>query len=281
MSETTETAILAGGCFWGMQDLIRKRPGVISHPGRLHRRRRPQRDLPQPRHPRRGHRDRLRPRADLATATCSSSSSRSTTRRRRTARATTSGSSYRSAIFYTTTSRSGSPRTPSPTSTPPASGPARSSPRSPPAGPFWEAEPEHQDYLERYPNGYTCHFVAAQLEAPAAGTPDPAGGTTWVLFAATATARRPDHAHGTAPPAASGACPSTSTPWASPWRRCGRLLLLDEPEPPRPSAEVAARRGAHPGLARPRRPAGASSTEFRDGRGRRPAAPPAGARPAT
>ena len=30
--------------------------------------------------------------------------------------------------------------------------------RSAPAGPFWEAEPEHQDYLERYPNGYTCHF---------------------------------------------------------------------------------------------------------------------------
>lgn len=27
-----------------------------------------------------------------------------------------------------------------------------------PAGSFWEAEPEHQDYLERYPNGYTCHF---------------------------------------------------------------------------------------------------------------------------
>ena len=28
-----------------------------------------------------------------------------------------------------------------------------------PAGPFWDAEPEHQDYLECYPNGYTCHFV--------------------------------------------------------------------------------------------------------------------------
>ena len=28
-----------------------------------------------------------------------------------------------------------------------------------PAGPFWEAEPEHQDYLERHPNGYTCHFI--------------------------------------------------------------------------------------------------------------------------
>ena len=31
-----------------------------------------------------------------------------------------------------------------------------------PAGDFWEAEPEHQDYLERYPNGYTCHFVRPQ-----------------------------------------------------------------------------------------------------------------------
>jgi peptide-methionine (S)-S-oxide reductase len=31
-----------------------------------------------------------------------------------------------------------------------------------PAGDFWEAEPEHQDYLDRYPNGYTCHFVRPQ-----------------------------------------------------------------------------------------------------------------------
>jgi len=31
-----------------------------------------------------------------------------------------------------------------------------------PAGNFWEAEPEHQDYLERYPNGYTCHFVRSK-----------------------------------------------------------------------------------------------------------------------
>jgi peptide-methionine (S)-S-oxide reductase len=35
------------------------------------------------------------------------------------------------------------------------------------AGPFWEAEPEHQDYLERYPNGYTCHFVRPQWKLPA------------------------------------------------------------------------------------------------------------------
>jgi peptide-methionine (S)-S-oxide reductase len=35
-----------------------------------------------------------------------------------------------------------------------------------PAGPFWEAEPEHQDYLERYPNGYTCHFVRPGWRLP-------------------------------------------------------------------------------------------------------------------
>ena len=35
-----------------------------------------------------------------------------------------------------------------------------------PAGPFWEAEPEHQDYLEKYPNGYTCHFVRPGWKLP-------------------------------------------------------------------------------------------------------------------
>jgi peptide-methionine (S)-S-oxide reductase len=35
-----------------------------------------------------------------------------------------------------------------------------------PAGPFWEAEPEHQDYLARYPNGYTCHFVRQEWVLP-------------------------------------------------------------------------------------------------------------------
>ncbi|MNR59857.1 Peptide methionine sulfoxide reductase MsrA [compost metagenome] len=35
------------------------------------------------------------------------------------------------------------------------------------AGPFWEAEPEHQDYLERIPNGYTCHFVRPNWKLPA------------------------------------------------------------------------------------------------------------------
>jgi peptide-methionine (S)-S-oxide reductase len=35
-----------------------------------------------------------------------------------------------------------------------------------PAGDFWEAEPEHQDYLERYPDGYTCHFIRPDWKLP-------------------------------------------------------------------------------------------------------------------
>jgi peptide-methionine (S)-S-oxide reductase len=34
------------------------------------------------------------------------------------------------------------------------------------AAPFWEAEPEHQDYLQRYPNGYTCHFPRSDWRLP-------------------------------------------------------------------------------------------------------------------
>jgi peptide-methionine (S)-S-oxide reductase len=40
-----------------------------------------------------------------------------------------------------------------------------------PAGPFWEAEPEHQDYLERYPNGYTCHFPRRDWVLPRRAEP--------------------------------------------------------------------------------------------------------------
>lgn len=39
-----------------------------------------------------------------------------------------------------------------------------------PSGPFWEAEPEHQDYLERQPNGYTCHYVRPNWTLPARAT---------------------------------------------------------------------------------------------------------------
>jgi peptide-methionine (S)-S-oxide reductase len=83
------------------------------------------------------------------------------------------GTSYRSAIFYTDDEQrrvaeetiadvQGSGRWPGKVVT-----------EVTPAGAFWEAEPEHQDYLERYPDGYTCHFVRPDWvlpqKAPAAG----------------------------------------------------------------------------------------------------------------
>ena len=76
------------------------------------------------------------------------------------------GTSYRSAIFYlddeqrrvaeeTIADVGGSGRWPGKVVT-----------EVVPAGPFWEAEPEHQDYLEHYPNGYTCHFVRPDWVLP-------------------------------------------------------------------------------------------------------------------
>ena len=161
-----EKAILAGGCFWGMQDLIRKLPRRDLDPGRLHRRRRAERDLPQPRHARRGDRDHLRPGADLATGTCWSSSSRSTTRRRATGRATTSAPATGRRSSTRATSRSRSPRTRSPTSTPPACGRARSSPRSSPPGRSGRPSRSTRTTWRSYPNGYTCHFVRPGWKLP-------------------------------------------------------------------------------------------------------------------
>ena len=68
------------------------------------------------------------------------------------------GTSYRSAIFYLDDEQTpgGRGHHRRRRGLGPVAGQGRH--RGRPAGPFWEAEPEHQDYLERYPNGYTCHF---------------------------------------------------------------------------------------------------------------------------
>src|ERR671910_2834740 len=114
MRGSVEKAILAGGCFWGMQDLYRKLLEFffqIHDPTTLNR------------------------------------------------QGNDIGASYRSAIFYldeeqrrvaeeTIADVEASGRWPGNVVT-----------EVTPAGPFWEAEREHQDYLERDPNGYTCHFV--------------------------------------------------------------------------------------------------------------------------
>ena len=125
--------------------------------GGLHRRRRRERDVPQPRHARRGDRDRLRPRADLVSrpAGVLLPDPRSDDANRQ---GNDVGTSYRSAIFYLDEEQR---RVADDTiADVEASGlwPGKVVTEVTPAGPFWEAEPEHQDYLERYPNGYTCHF---------------------------------------------------------------------------------------------------------------------------
>ena len=158
MTKSTERAVLAGGCFWGVQDLVRRYPGVLST--------------------RVGYTG-----GDVRNATYRNHGSHaeaieiifdpsvlsfrrllefffqihdpSTPNRQGNDR----GPSYRSAIFYTTPEQH---RVALDTiADVDASGiwPGKVVTEVVPAAEFWEAEPEHQDYLERYPDGYTCHFI--------------------------------------------------------------------------------------------------------------------------
>ena len=155
---TTETAILAGGCFWGAQQLLRRRPGVVStsdgYSGG---------DVPNATYRHHGnHAEAIEIVFDPARIGYRRllefffQIHDPTTRHRQ---GNDRGESYRSAIFYTSDEQK---RVAEDTiADVDASGlwPGRVVTEVVPAGPFWQAEPEHQDYLERIPNGYTCHFV--------------------------------------------------------------------------------------------------------------------------
>jgi peptide-methionine (S)-S-oxide reductase len=157
MRNSTERAVLAGGCFWGMQCLIRRIPGVIStrvgYSGG---------DVPNATYRNHGdHAEAIEIVFDPAKMSYRQllefffQIHDPTTRNRQ---GNDVGRSYRSAIFYTTDEQK---RVALDTiADVDASGlwPGKAVTEVAPAGPFWEAEPEHQDYLERYPNGYTCHF---------------------------------------------------------------------------------------------------------------------------
>jgi peptide-methionine (S)-S-oxide reductase len=162
---SNERAVLAGGCFWGMQDLLRRYPGVIST--------------------RVGYTG-----GDVANATYRNHEGHAeaieivfdpekisyrrllefffqihdpTTLNRQ---GNDIGTSYRSAIFYTTDEQKEvAEETIADVN---ASGlwPGKVVTEVVPAGHFWEAEPEHQDYLERIPNGYTCHFIRPNWVLP-------------------------------------------------------------------------------------------------------------------
>jgi peptide-methionine (S)-S-oxide reductase len=158
MTTVTETAILAGGCFWGMQDLIRKRPGVLStrvgYTGgevanatyRHHK----------------GHAEAIEIVFDPTQTSYRDllefffQVHDPSTRDRQ---GNDIGSSYRSAIFPASPEQDAIAR--DTIADVDASGlwPGKVVTTIEPLGAFWEAEPEHQDYLVNYPNGYTCHFA--------------------------------------------------------------------------------------------------------------------------
>ena len=164
-STNTETAILAGGCFWGMQELLRHQPGVIRT--------------------RVGYSG-----GDVANATYRNHGTHAeaveivfdparisyrdllefffqihdpSTRDRQ---GNDRGTSYRSGIYYASDAqREVALDTIADVD---ASGlwPGKVVTEVKPAGPFWEAEPEHQDYLQRLPEGYTCHWVRPGWKLP-------------------------------------------------------------------------------------------------------------------
>jgi peptide-methionine (S)-S-oxide reductase len=155
---TAERAVLAGGCFWGMQDLIRSYDGVLST--------------------RAGYAGGTLPRATYLNHGSHAEAvevifdpARISYREllefffqihdpsTRNGQGNDVGSDYRSAIFYTSDQQK---RIADETiADVDASGlwPGKVVTEVVPAGDFWEAEPEHQDYLQRNPGGYTCHFA--------------------------------------------------------------------------------------------------------------------------
>ncbi|MAW89290.1 MAG: peptide-methionine (S)-S-oxide reductase [Phyllobacteriaceae bacterium] len=157
MTDKTETAILAGGCFWGMQDLIRKLPGVLStrvgYTGG---------DVPNATYRNHGdHAEGIEIVFDPARISYRDllefffQIHDPTTLNRQ---GNDIGRSYRSAIYFLSPEQEVVARDTIADVETSGLWPGKVVTEVEPAGDFWEAEPEHQDYLERYPNGYTCHF---------------------------------------------------------------------------------------------------------------------------
>ncbi|AFL90559.1 peptide methionine sulfoxide reductase [Terriglobus roseus DSM 18391] len=161
----TETAILAGGCFWGMQELLRDYPGIVStrvgYSGG---------DVPNATYRNHGtHAEAVEIVFDPAKITYRNilefffQIHDPTTPNRQ---GNDRGVSYRSAIFYNSEEQK---RVAEDTiADVNASGlwPGKVVTEVAPAGPFWLAEPEHQDYLQRIPYGYTCHWVRPEWKLP-------------------------------------------------------------------------------------------------------------------
>lgn len=162
---TNSTAILAGGCFWGMEDLFRKQPGVVAtrvgYTGG---------DVPNATYRNHGtHAEGIEvtynpAETDYRTLLEFFFQIHDPTTENR--QGNDIGTSYRSAIFYLDDEQQRIAR--ETLADVDASGvwPGKVVTDVAPAGEFWEAEPEHQDYLQRFPGGYTCHFVRPEWKLP-------------------------------------------------------------------------------------------------------------------
>jgi peptide-methionine (S)-S-oxide reductase len=162
---STEKAILAGGCFWGMQDLIRKIPGVTStrvgYSGG---------DVPNATYRNHGtHAEAIEINFDPSVLSYRKilefffQIHDPTTRNRQ---GNDIGTSYRSAIFYADEKQKATAEDTIADVNASGLWPGKVATELAPEGPFWEAEPEHQDYLERLPNGYTCHYIRPDWVLP-------------------------------------------------------------------------------------------------------------------
>jgi peptide-methionine (S)-S-oxide reductase len=165
MTDSQQKAILAGGCFWGVQDLIRKRPGVIStrvgYTGG---------DVPDATYRNHGtHAEAIEIIFDPAQISYRDllefffQVHDPTTKNRQ---GNDLGLSYRSAIYYTDDEQKLVAEDTIADVNASGLWPGKVVTEVAAAGPFWEAEPEHQDYLEKYPAGYTCHYVRPNWKLP-------------------------------------------------------------------------------------------------------------------
>ncbi|WP_282022325.1 peptide-methionine (S)-S-oxide reductase MsrA [Ruegeria faecimaris] len=154
---TEHRAVLAGGCFWGMQDLIRKRPGVfrtrVGYTGG---------DVPNATYRNHGtHAEGIEIFYDPTVTTYRDllefffQIHDPTTVNRQ---GNDMGMSYRSAIYYVDDAQKQVALDTIADVNASGIWPGKVVTELEPVGDFWEAESEHQDYLERIPNGYTCHF---------------------------------------------------------------------------------------------------------------------------
>ena len=160
-----ERAVLAGGCFWGMQDLIRKQPGIlrtrVGYTGG---------EIPNATYRNHGnHAEGIEiiydpARTDYRTILEFFFQIHDPTTLNR--QGNDVGASYRSEIFYVNDEQRRIAEDTIADVNAAGLWPGKVVTQVSPAGDFWEAEPEHQDYLERYRSGYTCHFIRPGWKLP-------------------------------------------------------------------------------------------------------------------